>query len=43
MPELSWEWFLHKTFIVVCVLYCLLGSFVIVHVCVACTLVRLIV
>ena len=28
-------------FIVVCVLYCLLGSLVIVHVCVACMVVRL--
>ena len=36
----TWEWFLHVFLLFVCVSYCLIGSFIIVHDCVAWVLVR---
>ena len=43
LSRATWEWFPHVFLLFVCVLYCLIGSFIIVHDCVARVLARLIV
>ena len=38
LSRLTWEWFPHVFLLFVCVSYCLIGSFIVVHDCVACVL-----